>query len=103
MTTSPKLTPAQERLLHDVRSAGQRAYNGRARRTVERLAALGYVEYDHVPHGVGSATERFTVRPKARAEAEGFDALPPSVQTEATRILNRAAKRQLDAAKEGRP
>lgn len=64
-----KLTPAQQRMLDDVRSDGERRYNGRARRTVEALQAAGLVtvEYDLQPHAnIGSGisfTEVFIVRP----------------------------------------
>lgn len=67
--TDRKLTTAQERYLAEIRAVGERAYNGRARRPVEALAAAGLIEYDFalVPHadsGGGIAfTERFTCRP----------------------------------------
>jgi hypothetical protein len=66
--TGPKLSPAQARMLDEVRSAGERTYNGRARRTVERLASLGLVtvEYDQIAQSKGSGielVERFRVRP----------------------------------------
>lgn len=64
----PNLTSAQARVLAEVRAAGERSYNGRARRSVEALAGLGLVTYDydlvlHAKGGGVTATERFTVRP----------------------------------------
>jgi hypothetical protein len=40
---SARLTPAQERTLAEVRLAGERRYDGRARRAVEALEAAGLV------------------------------------------------------------
>lgn len=62
-----RLTKPQQRLLDRVRLAGELRQNGRARRTVEALAAAGLVEYDFelVPQARGSGvsfTEGFIVR-----------------------------------------
>lgn len=56
-------------MLADVRAAGSRTYNGRARRTVKRLEELGLVEaewdMDLVTKGGGASTLwRITVTPK---------------------------------------
>lgn len=53
-------------MLDEVRAAGTRSYNGRARRSVEALERAGLVtyEYDLIPHATGngiSFTERFIV------------------------------------------
>jgi len=66
------VTGPQERMLKEVRAAGTRTYNGRARRTVTALeeAGLVEVEYDLVPHAKGngiSFTERFIVTAKEKA------------------------------------
>ena len=60
-----KLSPAQARMLRDVREDGERTYNGLARKTVEKLESLGLVtsDFELVPHDGGRYTERFTVRP----------------------------------------
>lgn len=62
-----ELTPVQARMLDEVRQAGQRIYNGRARRTVKALedAGLVAVDWDLILHGNGRATERVTVTPAA--------------------------------------
>lgn len=61
------LTAAQARCLDEVRAAGAsgRAYNGRARRTIEALERAGLVTatMDLVPHVGDRFTERWTVRP----------------------------------------
>jgi hypothetical protein len=65
---TPGVTSAQAKLLEDVRAAGERVYNGRARRTIEALERAGLVtaKYDMQPHAKGSVgftlTERITVR-----------------------------------------
>lgn len=61
------LTAAQARYLDEIRVAGVRAYNGRARKPVEALARLGLItyEYELVPHWNGRYTERYTCRPVA--------------------------------------
>lgn len=65
------LTPAQARYLDEIRAAGERSYNGRARNPIETLRSHGLIEYDFelVPHadsGSGiSFTERYTCRPVA--------------------------------------
>jgi hypothetical protein len=48
-TTDPefKLTPAQQRYLDEIETAGERRYNGRARRTVEALRDAGLIEFDY--------------------------------------------------------
>jgi hypothetical protein len=66
--TASRLTPAQERMLAEVRRAGEKVYNGRARRTVEALKAHFLIEYDyelvsHIKGGGTRYTEQFTVRP----------------------------------------
>lgn len=59
------MTPAQERYLREIRAAGERSYNGRARKPLEALRAAGLVEYDFtlIPTGMGRYMECFTVRP----------------------------------------
>jgi hypothetical protein len=59
------LTPAQQRYLAEIRAAGVKRYNGRARKPLEALRAAGLVEYDFElrPAGIGTMTELFTVRP----------------------------------------
>ena len=74
MGNEPALSPAQARVLYEVRQEGQHVYNGRMRRTVEALerAGLVEVEYDHLPQAKGNGielVERLTVRPRYR-EAE---------------------------------
>ena len=59
-----KLTAAQQRYLEEIRAAGTKRYNGRARRSLEALKAAGLIdfEYDLVPHQTGnglSFTELF--------------------------------------------
>ncbi len=70
MNISPKLTAPQARYLAEIREAGERSYNGRARRPLEALERAGLIEYDYalVPRASGSGligelTERFTARP----------------------------------------
>lgn len=63
------LTPAQARMLEEVRTAGSKAYNGRARRTIQELERRGLVEVDWdmdlIPKGGGTATLwRITVTPR---------------------------------------
>jgi hypothetical protein len=40
------LTPAQERMLAEVRRDGKRVYNGRAQRPIKALEAAGLVDVD---------------------------------------------------------
>ena len=63
------LTPAQSRYLEEIRAAGMRRYNGRARRPLEALRAHGLIEYDFdlIPHLGGRYTEQFTCRPTGRS------------------------------------
>ena len=63
-----KLTPAQARMLALVEAKGLVVYNGRARRTVEALVALGLVTSEYgqraeVKGGGITISETFTVRP----------------------------------------
>lgn len=63
-----KLTPAQERYLAEIRQAGVKTYNGRARRPIQALEAAGLisVDWDMRPHSKGSGielVEKITVRP----------------------------------------
>src|SRR2546423_2630637 len=63
---TPDLTPAQSRYLREIQEAGQRSYNGRARKPLEALRIVGLIEYDFdlVSSGAyGQMTERFTCRP----------------------------------------
>ena len=67
-TPTPSLTPAQARILADVREHGQRIYNGRARTPIEALEAHGLVavDWDMRPQVKGNGMElvwRITVRP----------------------------------------
>lgn len=57
------LTDPQRAILSDVRESGTKTYNGRARRTIEALVAAGLVtsSYEVVLHGIGAATDRYTV------------------------------------------
>jgi hypothetical protein len=62
------MTTAQQRYLEEIREAGTRTYNGRARRPVEALAALGLIgyRYEQVPQSKGNGievTERFVCWP----------------------------------------
>lgn len=47
-----RLSPAQERMLADVRKDGAGSYDGRARRTAEALAAAGLVTFEAGPSSV---------------------------------------------------
>lgn len=75
---TPALTPPQARILAQVREHGRRIYNGRARRPVERLEALGLVsvDWDMRPQTKGNGIElvyAITVRPAAMTPAgSGF-------------------------------
>ncbi len=67
------LTPAQRRILADVRAAGVKTYNGRARRQITALEAAGLVdvEWDMHPQPKGGGINlvwRITVRPRAATE-----------------------------------
>lgn len=44
--TVSALTPAQERYLAEIRAAGTKVYNGRARKVIEALEAAGLVTVD---------------------------------------------------------
>lgn len=57
------LTEPQARLLSRVREAGTLTQNGRARRTVEALAARGLItyEFDLIPHWNGRYTKRYII------------------------------------------
>jgi len=62
------LTAPQRRYLAEIREAGERRYNGRARRTLEALETEGLIEieYDQVAHAKGNGielTEVFICRP----------------------------------------
>lgn len=72
--TAAQLTPAQARMLAEVREAGERRYNGRARSQVLALDALGLVEWDYTlrPDGLGRYTELYTVRPAPEAAPEAL-------------------------------
>lgn len=64
---TPRLTPAEQRILDEVRRDKVRRYNGRAFRQVERLQALGLVDADFEisPRaGKGSHAWLITVRPR---------------------------------------
>lgn len=68
MTDQPGLTAPQGRILADVRRDGQKTYNARARRPIERLEALGLVlvdwDVDLAVKGSGTYLRwRITVRP----------------------------------------
>lgn len=76
---TPDLTPAQSRYLREIQEAGERSYNGRARRPLEALRAAGLIEYDFelVPVNRYGFAERFTCRPlnpgqAARATDPGY-------------------------------
>lgn len=63
-----RLTPPQAAMLRQVRAAGQKVYNGRARRTIAALESAGLVsvDWDMRPQAKGSGmelTEKITVRP----------------------------------------
>lgn len=68
----PELTIAQQRYLAEIRAAGEKRYNGRARKPLEALRAAGLVEYDFelTPHPGGLHTELFTVRPTNEEETD---------------------------------
>ncbi len=62
------LTPAQKKMLTEVRRAGVKVYNGRARRSVKALEAAGLVtvKWDMRTSSKGNGielTDRITVRP----------------------------------------
>lgn len=61
------VTTAQERYLAEIREAGERSYNGRARKPLEALRQMGYIEYDFtlVPQMNMRFTEQFTARPRS--------------------------------------
>jgi hypothetical protein len=70
MKLPPKLTPVQERYLNEIRSAGERRYNGKAARPLKTLKALGLIEldFDLRPHAdaygnIKSFTEIWIARP----------------------------------------
>lgn len=61
------MTKAQAAMLSEVRAAGKKVYNGRARRTIEALEAAGFitVDWDMIPCVKGNGMdlrERITVR-----------------------------------------
>lgn len=60
-----KLTPAQQRLLDEVRAKGTVVKNGRARKPIEALEAAGLVvaDWDLVPAAIGPWYWRITVTP----------------------------------------
>lgn len=60
------LTDPQIRVLLQIRAQPGRTYNGRARRTLDKLAVAGLIEFDYelVPHEIGTWGERFICRPK---------------------------------------
>jgi hypothetical protein len=98
-----QLTDPQRRMLQEVRDAGTRSYNGRARRTLEALEQAGLVEYDYelVPHADGVYTERFTVTPVEGATADKPEFVSLD-RTERARLLDvgRAAGDMQTAADE---
>jgi hypothetical protein len=59
------MTAAQRRYLAAIVAAGEKSYNGRARKPVTALRDAGLVtyEFDLVPHYNGRYTELFIVRP----------------------------------------
>lgn len=68
-----QLTEPQQRMLRNVIADGQRKYNGRAMRMIERLEALGLVDVDWdmdlVAKGNGvQGLWRITVKPKPGLE-----------------------------------
>lgn len=70
MTTSPRLTDPQTRLLERVRERGSVVLNGRARRTVEALENAGLVDVHweirlRIKGYATEATEKITVTPRS--------------------------------------
>ena len=61
-----RLTVAQARYLAEIRAAGVKRYNGRARRPLEALKRAGLIEYEYdlVPQARGKWTESFVARPR---------------------------------------
>lgn len=62
-------------MLAEVRAAGSRRYNGRARSRVEALARAGLVAYDFgiIPHGLGDYTQLYVVWPAGGRPPLGYD------------------------------
>jgi DNA-binding MarR family transcriptional regulator len=59
------LTVPQQRYLREIVEAGERNYNGRARRVLDRLEAAGLIEYEsdlHL-HARGDTSWTLTARP----------------------------------------
>lgn len=77
------LTPAQQRYLREARTRSGR-YNGRCRRPVERLTALGLIRsaWEPVGHGIGTSTERWqtwiTARGREVLAGGSVRVLPPA-------------------------
>lgn len=74
MSASLGLTPAQHRILMEVRNAGSKVYNGRARRPIEALERHGlvHVQWDMRAQSKGGGIELvevITVTPIYEEEA----------------------------------
>jgi hypothetical protein len=96
-----KLTKPQKRYLAEIREQPGRAYNGRARRTLEALEEAGLIEYDFdlIPHADSGSgvefTERFTCHPRR-------DLGPLTTTQAAAAAMARAIRRLESAAPERR-
>lgn len=69
MTETPKLTPAQQRYLDEIREAGEKTYNGRAAQVIRALEAADLVEatWDAQMRSKGNGVylaQSITVRPR---------------------------------------
>jgi hypothetical protein len=88
------LTASQQRILDEVRQAGERTYNGRARRPIEALEAVGLVDvsWDSVAHAKGSGielTQSITVRPAPSARRTPYEYEQERAMTEQDEAVSR--------------